>query len=277
VQVEVDYDMIIYLAAGDDTCLWFKTDFGIKNYLTSFADLKTAYGMKKWIKFFIDNEERRKRMNYFLDCGAFGAFHSGVKITLYQYIDFCQKYGKYFQVVAALDVIGQAEATMNNYLDMRRAVDHPALIPTWHYSEPWEYLERYCKLSDYVAIGGIAKKSTSVIRPLVEKVFRVVPKDVKVHLFGMTGLPVMMQYGHLIESVDSSSWLAGRLYASIYDRVGKHRYVKGLHDKDTVSLLQYNVNRFMEMECDVNEVARKRLAGELEAMPTLKTRSNLQL
>ena len=55
-----------------------------------------------------------KKINLFLDSGAYSAWSKGVTIDIDEYISFIKKNIKYITVYANLDVIGDPEATYRN-------------------------------------------------------------------------------------------------------------------------------------------------------------------
>src|SRR5215831_6728385 len=110
------------------------------NFLISFAALK-AYR---------SYSENMKPQETFLDSGAFTAHNTGKTINLDALCEEARTGG--WSTVAALDVIGNAEASLKNALEMsRRGLP---IIPTFHYSEPWDFLYEYKKQFDWIALGG---------------------------------------------------------------------------------------------------------------------------
>src|SRR5262245_4167421 len=135
--------------------LYFQTDYsdyphlircGVKNTLYSYADMLTPNSRNRSLL-----QIERGGFNAFLDSGAFGAWNSGIEVTLGKYIAFVQQFGKYFAHIACLDVLFDPEQSMDNYKDMVR-MGIKNVLPVWHQSEPFEYLEKYCDMTDYVCI-----------------------------------------------------------------------------------------------------------------------------
>jgi hypothetical protein len=242
----------LYFAGSFDPCVRQNHDFGIKRHLVSYAELKSWQSFNRWKKFFVTPE--RKDFEHFLDSGAFSAYYAGVKIGLVEYIDFCQKNGKYFNLIANLDVMFDAEASYNNFLDMERAGIHA--LPAWHHGEPLSWLEKYCRQTDYVALGGIAKMSryTDQLISIISRALSHIPKGVKVHLFGITSVFILKKFGAQVESVDSTSWLAAKRFAMMYRRNGQSISYGGrnVNDLQTDAFLEYNARRFLEVEEDIN-------------------------
>ncbi len=148
----------------------------------------------------------------FLDSGAYSAFNSGVEINLNEFIAFCKASSESWEAIAALDVIGNAEASWVNYLKMRDA--GVRCLPVYHFGEPEEFLARMVEECDYIGIGGVAQLGVSdALFDWLDHSFRRyicnpdgTPK-VKVHGFAVTSIPAVKRYPWW--SVDSTSWAIG--------------------------------------------------------------------
>lgn len=150
----------------------------------------------------------------FLDSGAYSAMSKGAQIHLGRYVDFCKQYGDMFEIMASLDVIGDAEKSWKAWHYM---VDNGAknIMPTFHYGEPWEYLDKMATTSHYMALGGLVKvPKPSQLRWLDEAWERLTDAQgkpvTKVHGFGLTTVSLMQRYPWY--SVDSSSWIQSAAY-----------------------------------------------------------------
>ena len=167
-----------------------------------------------------------KKINLFLDSGAFSAWTQGVSINIREYISFIKEHEEVIEIYANLDVIGiggkqpnqlTAEMTLKNQHIMEKAGLHP--IPVFHYGEPISFLENYVKNYDYLALGVAGNSGVKLI-PWLDVLFskhicdeKGMPK-LKIHGFAVTSLPLMLRYPWY--SVDSTSWvITGRL-GSIY-------------------------------------------------------------
>jgi hypothetical protein len=95
----------------------------------------------------------QKKINILIDSGAFTAWKQGLKIGLNDYCDLIKSlpYDNflYFQ----LDVVGNPEATLHNYFEMKEKGFNP--IPVFQRGSPIEYIEKYD--SDYIALGSGVK------------------------------------------------------------------------------------------------------------------------
>ena len=76
---------------------------------------------------------KMNKVDLFLDSGAFSAMTQGVKIDIYEYIDFIKEHEDVLEVYANLDVIGSAEGTWKNQMIMEEAGLKP--LPVFHYGE----------------------------------------------------------------------------------------------------------------------------------------------
>jgi len=73
----------------------------------------------------LGEKEKERKLDIFLDSGAFSAYTQKAVIKLDDYIAFIKKYAKYITVYANLDVIGDAEATLKNQKLMERQGSSP--------------------------------------------------------------------------------------------------------------------------------------------------------
>lgn len=151
-----------------------------------------------------------KKVELFLDSGAFSAWSKGVKIDVQDYIAFIKKYRKYISLYAVLDVIGDAEGTWKNQQIMEEAGLSP--LPCFHFGEPFKYLKRYIEEYDYIALGGLAKRgmNKNELYAFLDRCFDMICDkrglpQIKVHGFGVTGLQTMLRYPWY--SVDSTTWV----------------------------------------------------------------------
>jgi hypothetical protein len=173
-------------------------------------------------------------LDLFLDCGAFSAMTKKIKIDIDDYIDFVKKHKHMFSAVAALDVIGDAGATYQNYLYMRKkGLDD--VIPTYHVTcgKP-SYLKRYMDTTDYIAIGGMVKAPINLVQVLDELFSRyIVDRDgwpkVKVHGFGCTSVDLMLRYPWY--SVDSTSWVLISSFGAVMVPCWDNKVERFVYDK----------------------------------------------
>ena len=148
-----------------------------------------------------------------LDSGAFTAHNSGKPINLNEYIAVAkelQSNDPLLWDIFALDVIGDAKASLANAVTMQKAgVD---CIPTFHYGSDFNDLKHIVKDFPKIAFGGLAAKlagnhgqrvSKNQKHIFLTRCFEIAwPK--RVHLFGCTDEKLLFSFP--AESADSTSW-----------------------------------------------------------------------
>ena len=175
-----------------------------------------------WSYFYLTSQGKNlkpnKKIELFLDSGAYSAYTQKTKIDIQDYINFIRRHKKNLEVYANLDVIGSAEETLKNQEIMEDAGLSP--LPCFHYGEPIKYLKHYLKKYDYIALGGMVPISSKDLTIWLDDLFlnyicdsNGVPK-VKVHGFGLTSLNLMLRYCWF--STDSTSWVMTSRMGSIY-------------------------------------------------------------
>ena len=132
---------------------------------------------------------------FFMDSGAFSVWRSGKTVRLEDYITFLKEYLEMLDVYAALDVIGDAEASFRNYVAMREAGLDP--MPCFHIGEPFSWLEKYVEAgATYIGLGGVAQRSSGDRHQFLREVFQRFPDPAKVgfHGFGIASRALWTQY-----------------------------------------------------------------------------------
>lgn len=199
---------------------------GAKHALISVVDLQSGDGGMTKSKKANLRKMREAGVRLFLDSGAFTAYElkrqgkgEANSVTLKRYTEFVQCYRKYFDVVAALDVIADPETSYLNYVYMRmQGLDF--VLPAFHRFEPLSTIDRYVNKCDYMGIGGTATFRTSNknikanhIRRAIGRIRERDPK-MKVHLYGVMDLVLLRLFATEVESADSSSWMQGQQYGN---------------------------------------------------------------
>jgi hypothetical protein len=158
----------------------------------------------------------------FIDSGAFSAYNAGAIIDINNYCNFLKTHQGKYNVAAALDSIGNAELSFNNFLYMR-ARGCQNIIPTFHVGEPWEYLEKMITESPYVALGGMVPyaKEWQKLIPWLTQCFKLAKDKSVFHGFGLTNINILKLLPFY--SVDSTSWLSGIRFNSleIFENISK--------------------------------------------------------
>ena len=187
----------------------------------------------------------------FLDSGAFSAFTKGENINIDEYINFIKKNEKVITTYAGLDVIGDSKATRKNVEYMESKGLRP--LPTFHHGSDYEELERMVKKYDYIALGGLVPISMNipVMKKHLDKCFRIIGKEVKVHGFGVNGYWAWLRYPFY--SVDATSWLMGGMYRRvIFFDPASHKLVQSTKTKNNDHTLFMKAHTADYKELDIH-------------------------
>lgn len=186
-------------------------------------------------------QEQKKRVELFLDSGAFSAWSQGKEINIDEYIQFIKDNKDVIDVYANLDVIGNAEATWKNQTYMESKGLKP--LPVYHYGEDIKWLKKLLTGKyDYISLGGMVPISTGDLIHWLDDLFKNYLCDdkgmpiVKVHGFGLTSLRLMLRYNWF--SVDSTSWVVTGRMGSIY--IPRFRNGKWIYDEDSWKIVVSN-------------------------------------
>jgi hypothetical protein len=149
-----------------------------------------------------------------LDSGAYSASTQGVPIPILEFGRFIRRYGKLYDWVASLDVIGDPVRTRANWLALRR--EYP-VVPTVHLKTELRHLDWYLNQKpERIAIGGMVGNRQIAIDGSPESVWlkeateRCVRAGVLVHGFGVTARTVLENYEW--DSVDASTAVRGAIF-----------------------------------------------------------------
>ncbi len=137
-----------------------------------------------------------------LDSGAYSAWSAGKEINM---DELCQEaLNPCWDEVVALDVIGDAEASLKNSLEMKaRGL---TVMPVFHFGDPWEILQEYKDKFDRIGIAsGHGAPRADRMKWTAQCFARAYPA--KFHSFGWVWKRVLMEFPFV--TADSSSWAAG--------------------------------------------------------------------
>ena len=173
-------------------------------------------GLSKMIK---KKGKKGKKVELFLDSGAYSAWSQKKEIDIHAYIKFIKDNKKAIAIYANLDDINSPDKTWENQKIMEKAGLKP--LPVYHFGEDDKYLVRLLdKGYDYISLGGMVPISNTILVQWLDRIFskyltdkKGMPK-VKVHGFGLTSLRMMLRYNWY--SVDSTSWVITGRMGSIY-------------------------------------------------------------
>lgn len=187
------------------------------------------------------------------DSGAFTAKAQGITIDNAGLAGWAKQWNHRLAWVAALDEIGDREATRRNWLDLVDTHQVPG-IPTIHCGCPVEEVDFYAERGvDYMGLGGMAGKAhaeNAQFRWLVNvfKYARDNHPQMRFHGWGITK-PRFMRLPFF--SVDSSGWSSSYRYARLalrdprnFKTVQLNLDGKDVYRKEIVTLLRdhYGVN-----------------------------------
>lgn len=178
--------------------------------------------------------KENKKVELFLDSGAFSAWSQGKEINIDEYISFIKSNEDILDVYANLDVIGDAEATWKNQAYMESKGLLP--LPVFHYGEDIKYLKKLLSGKyGYISLGGMVPISTDDLIKWLDPLYKQYLCDekglpiVKVHGFGLTSLRLMLRYPWY--SVDSTSWVVTGRMGSIY--IPRYKNGAWIYDEDS--------------------------------------------
>lgn len=202
--------MKVFLAGSGWEKLWMPRNFYSFNRLESFA-----YISKK------EETIIKKYKDFLLDSGAF-TYLNGLKSEKVNWDDYIEKYASFINLhnidlFFELDIdsiVGIKE--VERLRDKLEKLTSKNCIPVWHKSRGLDYWKKMCKNYSYIAIGGIVTKEIkqsehNIFYSLLEIAKKY---NCKVHGLGYTNLKGIEKYRFY--SVDSTSWLSGNRFGSVY-------------------------------------------------------------
>jgi len=166
--------------------------------------------------------KQSKDWSFFVDSGAYSAYNSGVTIDIDDYIAFIKEISSFVEISASLDVLGDPEQSMKNYLYMMDAgVD---VWPTYHFGEPTSFLDSYVEITNSICVGGVA--GTGITPKSIQENLKLIYSRypyLKIHVFGVNSFSSML--GLPIYSVDALTWRSGSRFGDAF--ISGRRYKVG--------------------------------------------------
>lgn len=169
-------------------------------------------------------------MRLIVDCGAFTDFMAGrPAMPIAKYIDWLKAILPELADIGemhgymALDVIGDADATMRNYEVMLDAGLSP--IPIMTRGVDHAHIERMVETAPSIALGGIfgtTTKERSALRWMINQL----PEKFPAHWLGFTEPSFIRHYQP--DSYDSSNWLRGSRWGILPTYKGDYEYGRQL-------------------------------------------------
>jgi hypothetical protein len=196
-----------------------------KHWLIDWVDLKKILNysscktiQKQWKAIIPDD------VSIIIDSGAYKFFKKGKSFPLTEYLDFLNSIplSRVHKVIMP-DVIGDFEATWNNYLEVKN-LPFP-WIPVWGWGDSHERLAVYLDSFEVVGIGGLVKlmrlhKSEDkdekrLAEETCEKlIFLTEQYPNRFHIFGTNWLKALQQFTYAYSCDTSKAWDGAR-YGSI--------------------------------------------------------------
>jgi len=158
----------------------------------------------------------------FLDSGAFTVWTKGNTIDIHEYIDFLIMNKNRCATYAALDVIGSAMGSLQNYKIMKKAGLDP--LPCLHIGEEEKVLNFYCEEAGHVGLGGVAKTKHTKRVKWYDSVFRD-RTDIKFHGFAVVHMKLLRRYPW--HSVDGTFAATAARRGGIITPFGHYSIIKG--------------------------------------------------
>lgn len=224
--------------AGDNILLGLKGVKRLPVHKSPHLLVSYAY-IKKWIT----TRHQAVYKDWIMDSGAHTVEHSGGKVDLVKYTEFCQEMlatDPRLTEVIALDVISDWRQGMKNFEYMwRHGV--PA-IPTWHYGEPVSVLKELNKLFPYkMCLGGISNAGFSQKKKieLAKMVFKEV-WPMRVHGLAIQGERALLAVPW--HSTDAANWTLGTGRYGTWASYGKLRIRKKVHN------LEIEIDHYKKLE-----------------------------
>lgn len=200
--------MKLFLAGAGWQDTWMELDYYDFNRLHTF--------------FHISEKEANvlhKYNNFLLDSGAFSMF-GGAKVNLKEYvnkyIDFINKYDvKHFFELDIYQLIGNTETEeIREYIELKT---NKKTIPVFHIFLGIDYFKNLCDKYNYIAISASGKFYSKWTRKHPEKLYKLLQyakiNKVRTHGLGYTSNKMVEMPFY---SVDSTSWLSGNRFGSVY-------------------------------------------------------------
>ncbi len=149
------------------------------------------------------------------DSGAFSAHSQGAVITTPELAAWAKQWAHRLRWVAALDVIGDAEATRRNWHEMVDLHGVPG-VPTIHFGSDPALMDYYAGRGvDFIGLGGMVGRSAAAQMRWLVAVFkyaRAKHPAVRFHGWGLTHAKALQLP---FFSVDSSGWNAPQRFGRI--------------------------------------------------------------
>lgn len=242
--------MKIYFAGAENKVHLEKLySMGGRNVLMSYWSIKKP---ERYLKIIKD-----KKIDVFMDCGAYSAWSRGFTIDVNDYAQFIKNIMHYINVYPNLDVKGDIPKTIENMNTLESYGLSP--IPVYHLNtDNWDLLKHYIDNYPYIAVGAIAgeKNNKSILYKRLDTMFSLAKRNpvTKFHGFGLTIKDLLYRYPFY--SVDSTSWIATIRFGMKFTDTKQEFMHSKLRNKD--EQLEYAIKYFLELEKELTNLWTKR-------------------
>lgn len=195
----------------------------ISYYYCAKIDLDKIFGE------IVDKYGKFIRLSVFADSGAFSAMTLGAEIKLDEYASWLKTWKHWFCSYVNLDVIGNAEETLHNQIELEDRHGIRA-IPVFHIREDFKYLDKYCEDYDYIGLG-VAKTGWDIHARWLAHCYQIINHRSAVHGFGLTHSRCLNSFAWY--SVDSTSWRTQVIFGKFFV-LGDGRSITGLQRKGLI-------------------------------------------
>lgn len=199
-----------------------------------------------------------KKCHLLVDSGAF-TFQKKKGITVEQWIKKALNLEQYASEIISLDVIGDAQKSYDNYIEIKKSLD---VIPTFHVGSDIEYLKKYLEHTNRIAIGGMVglKSEITKLKNYLNEIFKLFnPKDLpKFHAFGYFSQQILEHYPFF--SADATTW-------QNYSRFGEFHKFENFEYKRVKSL---KVAKVDINEYNIKDLTTLKLNEPLEKLARIK-------
>lgn len=207
--------MKIYLAGFELLKNLYKSDMTNIQLLSSFWEQKNKKGIEEYIF----------KSDTIIDSGAYSTFGNINAAKKYDWFTYAKEYARFIKLSGKklyfeLDI--DLAVGLKTVEDLRKTIEDITgiqSIQVWHKNRGWDYFLRMCEESKYVAIGCTnANAEGSLLRSnhkLIDKFIKTAhSKNVKIHGLGFTDTKSL--YNLKFDSVDSTTWIGGGKYGTLY-------------------------------------------------------------
>jgi hypothetical protein len=149
------------------------------------------------------------------DSGAFSAYTLGATINLDDFTAWLDQNKGFLCWAASVDVIGNPNATKNNFKVLTKAGYD--VVPTVHFGTSPKELDFYASQGvDFIGLGGLVKKSKTLAHRWLVQIMSYAQKhhpQIRFHAWGVTSTQFLRHFPFW--SCDSSSFASATRYGSI--------------------------------------------------------------